>query len=66
MSGIEGYCEFLKRRDGIPDIYRDRLSQREIFFEKIERARLRKLERAEAKAQEPVLAEAAAPLEHVS
>ena len=36
MSGIEGYCEFLKRRDGTPDIYRDRLSQREIFFEKIE------------------------------
>ena len=36
MSGIEGYREFLKRRDGTPDIYRDRLSQREIFFEKIE------------------------------
>ena len=36
------------------------------FFEKIERARLRKLERAQAKADEPVLAESAAQLEHVS
>ena len=36
------------------------------FFEKIERARLRKLERAKAKADEPVLAESAAQLEHVS
>lgn len=36
------------------------------FFEKIEQARLRKLERAKAKAGEPVLAESAAPLEHAS
>jgi hypothetical protein len=36
MKGMEGYREFLKRRDGKPDIYGDKLEFREIFFEKIE------------------------------
>jgi len=41
MTGIEGYREFLKGRDGTPDIYRDRLSKREDFFEMIEREAVR-------------------------
>jgi hypothetical protein len=37
MTGIEGYREFLIDRDGAPDIYRDRLANREVFFERVER-----------------------------
>jgi hypothetical protein len=41
MTGIEGYREFLKERDGEPDIYGDRLAKREEFFERIERETVR-------------------------
>ena len=35
-ASILGYRDFLERRDGEPDVYRNTLSAREAFFEKIE------------------------------
>jgi hypothetical protein len=36
MKGIAGYREFLKKRDGVADLYGDTLASREDFFAKIE------------------------------
>jgi hypothetical protein len=41
MKGIAGYREFLKKRDGTPDLYGDTLTAREGFFAKIDASSVR-------------------------